>query len=190
MCSVFNTCGCIDVSRYWTIHIDTWLVWVPSPEAAVRVYRYRKHRDTSWIMREIHSNTYDRYIQIHMLDALSRHTVKSGLTRGIVYLLRIQCGINVFLRKSSAAWYRLQNTSWHKSEGGAREGLLFLDVSWMYFVCILTSPQQRAWRCGDTWIIHGSCMDHIIHQNLWWDTCGIRPKNILIRDQIHVSVRG
>ena len=56
---------------------------------------------------EIHSNTYDRYIQIHMLDALSRHTVKSGLTRGIVYLLRIQCGINVFLRKSSAAWYRL-----------------------------------------------------------------------------------
>ena len=32
-------------------------------------------------MREIHSNTYDRYIQIHMLDALSRHTVKSGLTR-------------------------------------------------------------------------------------------------------------
>ena len=28
-------------------------------------------------------------------------------TRGIVYLLRIQCGINVFLRKSSAAWYRL-----------------------------------------------------------------------------------
>ena len=37
----------------------------------------------------------------------------------------------------------------------------------MYFVCILTSPQQRAWRCGDTWIIHGSCMDHIIHQNLW-----------------------
>ena len=58
-------------------------------------------------MREIHSNTYERYIQIHMLDALSRHTVKSGLTRGIVYLLRIQCGINVFLRKSSAAWYRL-----------------------------------------------------------------------------------
>ena len=114
-------------------------------------------RDTSWIMREIHSNTYDRYIQIHMLDALSRHTVKSGLTRGIVYLLRIQCGINVFLRKRSAAWYRLQNTSWHKSEGGAREGLLFLDVSWMYFVCILTSPQQRAWRCGDTWIIHGPC---------------------------------
>ena len=32
-------------------------------------------------------------------------------------------------------------------------------------------------------------MDHIIHQNLW-DTCGIRPKNLLIRDQIHVSVRG
>ena len=27
-------------------------------------------------------------------------------------------------------------------------------------------------------------MDHIIHQNLW-DTCGIRPKNILIPDQIH-----
>ena len=65
-------------------------------------------------------------------------------------------GINVFLRKSSAVWYRLQNTSWHKSEGGAREGLLFLDVSWMYFVCILTSPQQRAWRCGDTWIMYGS----------------------------------
>ena len=48
MCSVFNTCGCIDVSRYWTIHIDTWLVWVPSPEAAVRVYRYRKHRAVFW----------------------------------------------------------------------------------------------------------------------------------------------
>jgi hypothetical protein len=42
-----------------------------------------------------------------MLDALSRHPVKSGLTRGIVYLLRIQCGINVFLRISNAAWYRL-----------------------------------------------------------------------------------
>ena len=38
-----------------------------------------------------------------------------------------------------------------------------------------------------TWII--MYMDHIIHQNLW-DTCGIRPKNILIRDQIHVPVRG
>ena len=62
----------------------------------------------------------------------------------------------------------------------------------MYFVCILTSPQQRAWRHGDTWIIHGSCMDHIIHQNLW-DTCGIRPKNILIFHQIHqihVSIWG
>ena len=35
-------------------------------------------------------------------------------------------------------------------------------------------------------------MDHIIHQHLW-DTCGIRPKNILIHDQIHqihVSIWG
>ena len=52
----------------------------------------------------------------------------------------------------------------------------------MYFVCILTSPQQRAWRCGDTWIMCGS------HNTR--PTCGIRPKYILIHDQIHVSVRG
>ena len=45
-------------------------------------------------------------------------------------------------------------------------------------------------------MIHGSymdhVMDHIIHQHLW-DTCGIRPKNILIHDQIHqihVSIWG
>ena len=47
-------------------------------------------------------------------------------------------------------------------------------------------------------MIHGSymdhvIMDHIIHQHLW-DTCGIRPKNILIHDQkhqkIHVSIWG
>ena len=27
---------------------------------------------------------------------------------------------------------------------------MFLDVSLMYFVCILTLPEQCAWRCGDT----------------------------------------
>ena len=52
----------------------------------------------------------------------------------------------------------------------------------MYFVCILTSPQQRAWRCGDTWIMHGSHNTPRLG--------GIPPKYILIHDQIHVSVRG
>ena len=52
-----------------------------------------------------------------MLDALSRHTVLGKpfihtnqfkrLTRGIVYLLCIRYGIDVFLRVCSAAWYRL-----------------------------------------------------------------------------------
>ena len=59
-------------------------------------------------MRRIHSNTCDGIIQIHMLDALSRHTVLGKpfihtnqfkrLTRGIVYLLCIRYDINVFLR--------------------------------------------------------------------------------------------
>ena len=59
-------------------------------------------------MREMHSNTYDRYIQIHMLDALSRHTVKSGLTRGILCIFYVfSVVLMYFCEKSSAAWYRL-----------------------------------------------------------------------------------
>ena len=69
-------------------------------------------------VRRIHSNTCAGYIQIHMLDALSRHTVlgkpfihtnqlKWADPRDCVNLLCVQYGINVFLRVCSAAWYRL-----------------------------------------------------------------------------------
>ena len=46
--------------------------------------------------------------------------------------------------------------------------------------CLLAST--ACMRCGDTWIMCGS------HNTR--PTCGIRPKYILIHDQIHVSVRG
>ena len=52
----------------------------------------------------------------------------------------------------------------------------------MYFVCILTSPQQRAWRYGDTWITYGS---HNTSRLV-----GYVLKYIAIHDQIRVSVRG
>ena len=117
-------------------------------------------RDTSWIMREIHSNTYDWYIQIHMLDALSRHPVKSGLTRGIVYLLRIQCGINVFLRISSAAWYRLAKYIMTQEWGWSTRGPLvfrcIMNVFCMYLDLASTACMEVWWYMDHTWIMYGS----------------------------------
>ena len=82
--------ACIS-SVFCCISDDSWMYL--SLSEALKCYI----RDTFWIMRRIHSNTCDGIIQIHMLDALSRHTVLGKpfihtnqfkrLTRGIVYLL-------------------------------------------------------------------------------------------------------
>ena len=50
------------------------------------------------------------------------------------------------------------------------------------FCMYLELASTACMRCGDTWIMCGS------HNTR--PTCGIRPKYILIHDQIHVSVRG
>ena len=63
-----------------------------------------------------------------------------------------------------------------------------IQVSYMYQMIHLirrdlpTHSSRLLPVCGDTWIMYGS------HNTR--PTCGIRPKYILLHDQIHVSVRG
>ena len=59
---------------------------------------------------------------------------------------------------------------------------LFSRCMMNVFCMYLELASTACMRCGDTWIMCGS------HNTR--PTCGIRPKYILIHDQIHVSVRG
>ena len=88
--------------------------------------------------------------------------------RGLCIVVCITYGIiDVFLLACIGAWYRLAKYIMIHEWGWSTRGPFSLDVLCMYYVCILTSPEQRAWRHGDTWITYGSHMDHIIHNYTW-----------------------